>query len=78
MTAGPVPGPEARKGPMLGESRAAEAEAEWEMCRGLLPGSARLLLSPSGRVQEYIRMFLLSELASPVGKATGIREEKDT
>jgi hypothetical protein len=76
MTAGPIPGPGARKGPRVGESRA--AEAEWEMCRGLLPGSPRLMQSPSGRVQEYIRMFLLSELASPVGKATGIREEKDT
>lgn len=78
MTAGLMPvrrlGEEVRRG----EPRPAEAEAEWEKRWTILPCSPASAPSPSVKVQAYIRMFLLSELASPVGNATGIREEKDT
>lgn len=66
------------EGARAGEPRLAEAEAERETRWTALPGSPAPALSPSVKVQAYIRMFLLSELASPVGNATGIREEKDT
>lgn len=77
MTAGLVPrlGEEEAK---AGKPRPAEAEAEWATCWPILPCSPALKLSLSVKVQAYIRMFLLRELASPVGNATGIREEKDT
>lgn len=60
------------------ELRPAEAEAEWDTCWTILPCLPTPALTPSVKVQAYMRMFLLSELASPVGNATGIREEKDT
>jgi len=67
ITAGPTPGRGFREAASDGETR-----------RSALPCSPALALSPSLRVQAYIRMFLLRELASPVGNATGMREEKDT
>lgn len=70
-----MPGRGLGEGDKAAEPRPAEADTEWET---ILPCSPVPLLSPSVKVQAYIRMFLLSELASPVGKATGIREEKDT
>lgn len=62
----------------VGDPSPAEAEAERDIRWTILPWSPAPELSPSDRVQAYIRMFLLNELASPVGNATGIREEKDT
>lgn len=44
----------------------------------ILPCSPWPGFPPSAKVQAYIKMFLLSELASPVGNATGMRVEKDT
>lgn len=78
MTAGLMPGREFAEEASAGEPRPAEAEPEWETCWTSLPWSAAPALPPSVRVQAYIRMFLLRELASPVGNATGIRDEKDT
>lgn len=78
MTAGLIPGRGIREEASVGEPRPAETEAEREICWTILPCSPALAPSPSDKVQAYIRMFLLSELASPVGNATGIREEKDT
>ncbi len=78
MTAGLMPGRGLREAARAGEPKPADAEAEWETRWTILPCSLALAFSPSVKVQAYIRMFLLSELASPVGNATGIREEKDT
>lgn len=78
MTAGLMPGQGLGEGARAGEPRPAETEAEWETRWTILPCSPAPALSPSAKVQAYIRMFLLSELASPVGNATGIRDEKDT
>lgn len=78
MTAGLMPGRELEERASAGEPRPAEAEAEWETRWTNLPCSPAPALPPSVKVQAYIRMFLLSELASPVGNATGIRDEKDT
>ena len=78
MTAGLIPGRDLGEGARVGEPRLAEAEAEWETRWTITPCSPAPALSPSVKVQAYIRMFLLSELASPVGNATGIREEKET
>lgn len=61
-----------------GEPNQAEAEAEWETRWTSLPCSPAPALPPSAKVQAYISMFLLRELASPVGNATGIRDEKET
>lgn len=78
MTAGLMPGRGLGEEARAGEPRPAESEAERDTRASILPCSPEPVLSPSVRVQAYIKMFLLSELASPVGKATGIREEKDT
>lgn len=73
-----MPGREFAEGASAGEPRPAEAEPERETRWTNLPWSTAPALPPSVKVQAYIRMFLLSELASPVGKATGMRDEKDT
>lgn len=78
MTAGLMPGCELEEGARAGEPSPAEAEAERERRWTILPCSPAPALPTSVKVHAYIRMFLLSELASPVGNATGIREEKDT
>lgn len=78
MTAGLIPGRGLGEGAKVGEPNSAKAEAEWETRWTILPWSPDPVLSPSVKVQAYIRMFLLNELASPVGNATGIREENDT
>jgi len=78
MTAGLMPGRSLGKGDTEDEPRPAETEAERERRWTILPCSPVPALSLSVKVQAYIRMFLLRELASPVGKATGMREEKDT
>lgn len=78
MTAGLIPRRGLGEGTKAGEPNPAKAEAEWQTRWTTVPGSPAPVLSPSAKVQAYIRMFLLSELASPVGNATGIREEKDT
>lgn len=78
MTAGLMPGRGLREAIRAGEPRPADAEAERETRWTILSCSLALALSPSVKVHAYIRMFLLSEFASPVGNATGMREEKDT
>lgn len=78
MTAGLMPGLGLEDRARAGEPRPVKAEAEWETCWITLPCSPVPAAPPSVKVQAYIRMFLLSELASPVGNATGIRDEKDT
>lgn len=70
MTAGLIPRRGLGEETSAGEPRPAEAEAEWETRWTILPWSPALVLSPSVKVKAYIRMFLLSELASPVGNAT--------
>lgn len=78
MTAGLMPGRSLGEGETAGDPRQAETEAERETRWTILPCSPVPTLSLSVKVQAYIRMFLLKELASPAGKATGMREEKDT
>lgn len=78
MTAGLMPGRSLGKGETAEEPRQAETEAERETRWTILPWSPVAALSTSVSVQAYIKMFLLSEFASPVGNATGMREEKDT
>lgn len=70
-----MPGQGLCLGVRAGEPRPPEADTEW-LRRGLRSCSPPLSAVLS--VQAYIRMFLLRELASPVGNATGIRDEKDT
>lgn len=78
MTAGLMPGRSLGDGDTAAEPRLAVMEAERETRWTIRPCSPVPALSPSVRVQAYIRMFLLKEFASPVGNATGMREEKDT
>lgn len=66
------------EGVRASEARLPVAEADLEMRWMVLRCSPCPGFPPSVSVQAYIKMFLLSELASPVGNATGIRVEKDT
>lgn len=77
MTAGPMPGAWPRERLRAEEPSPAEAERGK---RRALPtcSSPALEISTLEKEQAYIRMFLLRELASPVGNATGIRDENDT
>lgn len=77
ITAGLMPG-YLVEGVKASEPRLPEAEADLEMCWIVLRCSSCPGFPPSVNVQAYIKMFLLNELASPVGNATGIRVEKDT
>ncbi|MEQ2194360.1 hypothetical protein XENOCAPTIV_028000, partial [Xenoophorus captivus] len=78
MTAGLMPGRSFGEGETAVEPRPVDTEAERDIRWTILPCSPVPALSPSVKVQAYIRMFLLRELASPVGNATGMREEKET